>query len=530
MPPVTQSAIYADAGRYPALAFYVSRNAENAEIRAYAAALMDEVAALGLQTERILVALSPCVLEDHPDGIPAWNIEPSHAGDSGFEFAFGAEQELAVAVQVSAETPEDRVHALRLVKHVLESGGKLALSTEILSDVRTNYREAFGYPDNRTGHIEEHVDGAALIDTNGAHDGASWIFYQQLVQDVPKFYTNTLDDRNSIVGIDLAGNAHDVQPPADPTKISHVTLMRQKNRDTRIGDPFTVRRGFPFRASNGDEGLIFLGAASRTSKFKALLQAMLGGETDTQHDALLDYMRADAGGVFFMPATSTWLRKRAPSVVVRIPAEIEAIRRDQAGALELYPFTPAALAYMDRVRDEIVFGNPIGRIDEVPNPDDEYQTDPARYAIDKSREFHWLVAGGNLSVADLPPEMNRWIGDLGPKWDLDAPDNVKVLINALVAKAGNPPSLDEVAIKEVVRDTGAALVNSIQEANRVIASGIGKITPPVRDLINGTFHVNRGPFEGDLRTLRELEKLRDDAIDASKAVNGHEGYYITLSV
>ncbi len=534
-PPLYQSALFSGAGRYPALAFYrVHPNLSDPDpqfvarrVRARTAALLKLVEESELDTQHVLVSISPDMLAGHPDPLPPHDVEPSESGVD-FEFAFGGEKKAAVALQISAETAEDRVHALRLCKAVLEEDGDLQLMREMCGDVRTSYREPFGYPDSRRGHTREDVARAALV-PSGPLAGSSWIFYQRMLQKLPDFFNESAGERDAIMGIDTQGDPHTGPHPSKPHARGHVTLTRAENRDAD-GRPIVIRRGFPFRTDEGEEGLIFVGASQAAMQIKSILEVMLGNSGNPIHDALLHYVEATHGGIFFVPANSTWLGRDASVPQPTVPKEVEAIARPGDEALLLYPFTPKGLEYMNRMRDELFFGEPVGRVDPVPNPDDELNTPVSNTAMQISEYVHSVIAGGTWTIDDLLPKMDQWVQQIGanPAWPGDAPNAVVVLVNAIRTVA-TPGPLTAALVRSAIPHGSPMLSDAIREANTAIASGIGTILPQVRDLVNATAHVVVGVIPPDQALKDELDQLRDDSIDASVKVNLGEGYYVTLT-
>jgi hypothetical protein len=525
MPP-SQTALFAGPGRYPALALYRPRGTRPEQVRARAAALLAEVEQLGLSTEHILVAVSPRALVGHPNQPQTPDIRPADPGN-GFEFEFDAAREIAVLVQVSAETPEDRVHALRLVRSVLEEGRKLRLVEELLGDVRTHYREPFGYPDGRKAGYDDDVTNAALI-AGGPLAGGSWVFYQRLVHDFEKFFGESATERDAIVGIDTAGNTAG-SPPSQAGTQGHVILSRRVNRDAATGRPLIMRRSFPYRAANGDEGLVFIGATSLPVRFKVILQAMLGGASADAHDAILQYVDAVKGGLFFVPPDAAWLLAGQQAPATQVPEHVRDIQRPADQALQLYPFTPEALAYMNRIRDRLIYGDPVGWIDRVPNPDDEIGTAVASLLLTTGQQVHDAIAGGyTLDANAVLTKLGDALTDYAsvPKHirDNDVPDEVKALITALEGAANAGP----LTVASVTAAASGTLQPAVLAANVAIQSGVGAVPAPARDLINCTDQVVTGSVPGDPTIATELGDLLDASIAASERINQSQGYYITI--
>lgn len=531
--PAHQSALFAGPGRYPALAFYrvpKDQPIQKDAIRGRAAALLREVEALELETQHVLVSVRPELVDDHPsDPVDVPDIDPG-AGPNGYRFEFGSGR-IAVAIQVSAETPEDRIHALRLAKHLLVDDVVLEVATEFIGDLRTSYREPFGYPDTRKGHIASDIEHAAIIEAGAKHEGASWVFFQRFVQDVPLFFTHPAPTRDAIVGIDVEGRTHTGPAPPLSTTQPHVKLMRAANRHATTGRPHVIRRGFPYRDPSGDEGLAFVGIADSPLKFKNLLAIMLGLGASSDHDALLPYAQADAGGLFFVPPSADWLAEGVIAPAFASPGEISSIARPGDEALLLYPFTPAGIAYMDRMRDELVFGNPVGRIDRVPNEDDEIASPASLSLLAMTDDVHTKMAGGDDSIDDLLPAIDQLVLDINAlpaSTKSGTPPKVTELVASVSnAAAGGP--LDRPRVVSAATTPASLLDDAVREANTAIASNIGYVHPLVRDLINATAQVVAGPTLPDSTIKSELDEMRDAAFDASARVNTGQGYYITIT-
>ncbi len=524
--PASQTALFSGPGRFPALALYRSRGSRPKHVRARAAALLDEIQQLGLSTEHILVALSPGSLRGHPDSLPGHDIRPQDPGN-GFEFELDAALDVAVMVQISAATAEDRVHALRLVKHVLEDGNHLQIIEELLGDVRTSYREPFGYPDGRKPSDAADIRGAALI-SSGDLSGGSWIFYQRFVHDLVEFFKQGENERHAIMGIDFEGDTVPT-PPSDPATQGHVTLARRVNRDA-AGRPQIIRRGFPFRAANGEEGLVFIGVTNEPLNFKVILQAMLGGASSATHDAMLAFVDAVSGGLFFAPPNAAWLAKGQSVPSVSVPLDVTSIERPVDEAVVLYPFTPKGLDYMERMRNELIFGNPVGWIDPVPNPDDEIGSSVAQFALTKSEEIHEAIAGGVPADPQVLRDLEGWLTDfanLPAHLKDEIPADVDTLVQELIIAANNGP-LTEASVTAAAASN--RLLNATAGANRAIASGVDTVPPPVRDLVNGTARVVAGTVNADPVIKNALDTLRNEAMAASVKVNQGQGFYITLNV
>lgn len=251
-----------------------------------------------------------------------------------------------VIVQVAAETETDRLFALRLADALLAPQAKIL--EESLGVRRGVGREPFGYRDGRKGSKEysrENVLKLALIES-GRAAGGGWLLYQRFAQDVAGFYRLKDAERDDVMGISQNGEAR-----GRASLRGHVTIAREYRDHGRGG---FVRRGFPYR-EKGEEGLCFLALAAAPEAFEQAHEAMASGPGGA--DALLEYIEARAGGLYFAPPSAEWL---APGLVrpVEVPAAAKELERK--APLILAEVTPAALEYVMRARDLGAFKGSVG--------------------------------------------------------------------------------------------------------------------------------------------------------------------------
>lgn len=253
-----------------------------------------------------------------------------------------------VIVQVAAELETDRLFALRLAAALLAPAAVLV--EESLGVRRGVGREPFGYrgvpKSERESYSQSSVVAPPLIES-GAAAGGGWLLYQRLAQDVTQFLALSDARRDEVVGVSQEGD----ELSGGPGPRSHVGIARAYQSDDKVR---LARRGFPYR-EKGEEGLCFLALAAAPESFGVALDAMsaAGGG-----DALLAYIEARAGGLYFVPPSAEWL---VPGVVqpVELPAAAKELERK--AQLILAEVTPAALEYVMTARALGAFKGTLGR-------------------------------------------------------------------------------------------------------------------------------------------------------------------------
>jgi hypothetical protein len=115
-----------------------------------------------------------------------------------------------------------------------------------------------------------------------------------------------------------------------------------------------VRRGFPYR-EKGEEGLCFLALAAAPERFGEAFDAMTTGPGGA--DALLAYLEARAGGLYFVPPSAEWL---APGVVEPVELPPAAKDLERKAPLILAEMTPAGLEYAMTARKLGAFKGTLG--------------------------------------------------------------------------------------------------------------------------------------------------------------------------
>jgi deferrochelatase/peroxidase EfeB len=320
VPIVYQRALRDDAGRFrSALTFTLRKSAKHSSCLETLATLLAEVDSPELRDAplRILLGVAPQLLHEHPE----W---PKLARD--LDRVQEKPSNADVFVQIAAETEDERVFALRLVKRVLDAKFQL---TEQIHGVRRSFgAEPFGY---RHEGLWTRGDEALL--SSAEVPGASWLLFLPCVQDLKRFFEATTESQDSAIGRERQAP---VGTPGKPG--SHIDRARQ----AQGGDPSRLsRRSFSYECYE-EAGTVFIATAARPEFLAAAEQAMLG-------DPLMEFTRVEAGGLFFVPPSAKWLAPEAPLVPLENSQRPWAERvAFPARPLVLYEMTPLTRAFFVR--------------------------------------------------------------------------------------------------------------------------------------------------------------------------------------
>jgi Dyp-type peroxidase family len=290
-----QKALLAGPGRFGAACLYGSGpGADVQKIRIAAARLIsffDDTERCP-DNLRVLVALAPACLEGKiPGKIPVGVSKDAITSIGNGRFKVG---DAAVFVQISAQSDVHRLYALRVVDEVLRP--VLPSCREIMGARILNGQETFGFQDSKAEKGDYSVSMAKALPADGA-----WLFFQRFRQNAIDFFGRARSPiaEARVVGIPPMGTGDaraQVQATlaAAPAPNAHVTLMKAAN-------PSIIRRGFPCRC-DGEEGLAFVGVVPAFDTIPQLLNRM----NDTP-DALLQFIEAREGGLFYCPPSAQWL-------------------------------------------------------------------------------------------------------------------------------------------------------------------------------------------------------------------------------
>jgi deferrochelatase/peroxidase EfeB len=287
-----QRALLAGPGRFDAVCLYrdSAQGVAVRQIRGAAARLISffQDSTCCPDNLRVLVALAPTVLEQK---VPASFSAEAITSIGNGRFPIG---DAAVFVQISAQSDAHRMYALRVVNEVL--GPVLTSCREIMGARLLNGQETFGFPDGTPGLGNYSRSVANALPADGA-----WLLFQRFRQNATEFFRSakTPLEMALIVGIAPVGTRRSeaqVQKhvAAQPPMHAHVPLMRAAKATI-------IRRGFPCR-HNGEEGLAFVGVTPAFDTIPHLLRRM----NDTP-DALLPFIEAREGGLFYCPPSVDWL-------------------------------------------------------------------------------------------------------------------------------------------------------------------------------------------------------------------------------
>jgi len=356
--------------RFNAVAVYKRAQGTNdGALRAAVGRLLCAVEGIELETLNVLVGIGWSGLGGHPSHAELKKQHPSiptMLAPLANAPTLRVDTQGDVLVQVAAETETDRLFALRLAEVLLAPEAELR--EEWFGVRRGLGREAFGYRDVHT-RSEEYSRGGPLelaLIKSGAAAGGGWLLYQRFNQNVGAFCALPDADRDDVMGIDPNGGA----PRGPATRLGHVVLAR-KYRGKQKG--WFVRRGFPYR-ERGEEGLCFLALAAAPESFTEAHDAMAGtGGGGT--DALLAYVEAREGGVYFVPPSAEWI---APGVrPIALPHAVKDLERQ--APLILAELTPAALEYAMSARKFGAFTGALGQ--EVIKPELRPSVEAANWLI-----------------------------------------------------------------------------------------------------------------------------------------------------
>lgn len=257
-------------------------------------------------------------------------------------------------LQISAMTRTDLLYALRICHSTLKSA--FVCKDEIYGGQLRFDQEPFGF---YHGNEDEQKDlNAVARITDGPMAGGSWLLYQLYRQDMQDFYAQSQAQQEDVMGAPVLNVPHSgprEYPASAHTRVAHAPGNQ----------PVMIRRGFAYR-HQGHEGTAFLAAAADPKGFSDTLQRMLA------QDALLGFVQALQGGLYFVPPNADWLDASAP--IARIPEDAERLplRKPEGSdgrpvALNDYLVSAAFTRYIDLLRENALFEGPVGKM--TFNPD-----------------------------------------------------------------------------------------------------------------------------------------------------------------
>jgi deferrochelatase/peroxidase EfeB len=369
-----QNALMHGPGRFHAIVLYRRRPDQTPDqLRTAAAELIETVnQRRGLYPNmQILVGLGPSFLNEHHD----LRERVAEFGEAEKTLASRSQpdDQAALFIQIAAETPIDRNQAHQLVEDCL---GTLGQVRRISGERLLNGQEHFGFRDGDPPSLADrlaafdarlasqvaqggNVDSAALAADIAGSQAPQWLLFQRYSQRTAAFFRTGDVHRAEVVGRPPAAIA-DPSQRAEAARVglgggasnSHWNSMRAGARLP------LVRRGFPYRSDDGDQGLAFAAVSERVPAIQQALDRFLA------RDAIRDFVQVREGGMFFLPPSGAWVRA---GVTARpLPPEVQALA-NRGAPLVSYEVADSFHTYMNRLRADHIFVGVPGQMSVAPS-------------------------------------------------------------------------------------------------------------------------------------------------------------------
>ena len=286
----------------------------------------------------VLCAVSPALIE-----APEQQILPLQSST----FSMPLTQHDAL-LQVSATTRTDLIYALRICHGILQPTFRCV--DEITGGQLRFDQEPFGFYHGNADE-QQYLNEVARIN-QGPNAGGSWLLYQLYRQNMPAFYDQPEVAQEDVMGAPLLNT--EPQPPRAYPNTAHTRVAHNPGKL-----PAMIRRGFAYR-HRGHEGTAFIAAAADPKGFTVTLERML------KHDALLGFVEAVQGGLYFVPPNADRLYRNAPVVNIPATAQRLPLREPDTSqapvALNDYLVSAQFTAYIDTLRQHTFFDGPVGHM------------------------------------------------------------------------------------------------------------------------------------------------------------------------
>ncbi|MBT1444323.1 Dyp-type peroxidase [Shewanella sp. JM162201] len=200
----------------------------------------------------------------------------------------------------------DRLDILHLVAN--EVNQMLEEQVELIEEERgfrfMDSRDLTGFVDGTENPKGRHRQEVALVgDEDPLFKGGSYVHVQKFAHNLSKWHRLPVKKQEDIIGRTKVDNVeYESEDKPLTSHIKRVNLKDEQGRSLEI-----LRQSMPY-GSVKEQGLMFISVCRTPFHFEKMLQSMVHGDGQGNHDHLMHFTRAMTGSSFFAPSLD-FLRK-----------------------------------------------------------------------------------------------------------------------------------------------------------------------------------------------------------------------------